>query len=90
MNFDPRGIKKNNFLRTVLVTRDIGEAIKITGLKMKPCILSVCFSTGLDITESRGLISHPWRQFIKGHKGDIETKYSTNKRLPPAVIEDIG
>ncbi len=89
LNFDPRGIKKNDFLRTVLVTRDIREAIKMAGLKMRPYILRAYFSTGLDIAESKGLISHPWRQFIMGHKGDIEARYSTNKRLQPDVIEDM-
>jgi site-specific recombinase XerD len=89
LQFDVRGVRKNAFLRTTLVTRDIREAIEAAGLKMRPYILRAYFSTALDIAESKGLISHPWRQFIMGHKGDIEARYSTNKRLPPDVIEEM-
>ena len=89
LQFDVRGVKKNNFLRTTLVTRDIREAIEQAGLKMRPYVLRAYFSTALDIAESKGLISHPWRQFIMGHKGDIEARYSTNKRLPPDMIEEM-
>ncbi|SIM83278.1 site-specific integrase [Cuniculiplasma divulgatum] len=90
LQFDVRGVKKNAFLRTTLVTRDIREAIENSGLKMRPYVLRAYFSTALDIAEAKGLISHPWRQFIMGHKGDIEARYSTNKRLlPPDVIEEM-
>jgi len=34
--FDEKGRKKHSFLRTILVTRDIREAIKSAGLKMRP------------------------------------------------------
>ena len=89
LQFDPRGVKKNSFLRTTLVTRDIREAIEQAGLRMRPYVLRAYFSTALDIAESKGLISHPWRQFIMGHKGDIEARYSTNKRLSPDMIEEM-
>ena len=89
LQFDVRGVKKNAFLRTTLVTRDIREAIEQAGLKMRPYVLRAYFSTALDIAESKGMISHPWRQFIMGHKGDIEARYSTNKRLPPDMIEEM-
>ena len=89
LQFDVRGVKKNAFLRTTLVTRDIREAIAQAGLKMRPYVLRAYFSTALDIAESKGMISHPWRQFIMGHKGDIEARYSTNKRLPPDMIEEM-
>jgi site-specific recombinase XerD len=82
-------VRKNAFLRTTLITRDIRDAIQGAGLKMRPYVLRAYFSTALDIAESKGLISHPWRQFIMGHKGDIEARYSTNKRLPPDMIEEM-
>lgn len=82
-------VRKNDFLRTALITRDIRDAIQGSGLKMRPYVLRAYFSTALDIAESKGLISHPWRQFIMGHKGDIEARYSTNKRLPPDMIEEM-
>ena len=81
--------RKNALLRTTLITRDIRDAIQGAGLKMRPYVLRAYFSTALDIAESKGLISHPWRQFIMGHKGDIEARYSTNKRLPPDMIEEM-
>ncbi|MCL4343016.1 MAG: site-specific integrase [Candidatus Thermoplasmatota archaeon] len=89
LQFDVRGTRKNDFMRTLLVTRDIRDAIQGAGLKMRPYVLRAYFSTALDIAESKGLISHPWRQFIMGHKGDIEARYSTNKRLPPDMIEEM-
>ena len=89
LQLDTRGIKKNNFLRTNLVTRDIRDAIASAGLKMRPYVLRAYFATALDIAESKGLISHPWRMFIMGHKGDIEARYSTNKKLPPDMIEEM-
>ena len=89
LQFDVRGVKKNDFLRTTLVTRDVREAMEQAGLRMRPYVLRSYFSTALDIAESKGLISHPWRQFIMGHKGDIEARYSTNKRLSPDMIEEM-
>ena len=89
LQLDVRGHKTNLYARTVLVTRDIRQAIISAGLKMRPYVMRAYFSTGLDIAESKGMISHPWRQFFMGHKGDIETRYSTNKRLPPSMVEDM-
>ena len=89
LQFEEGKVRKNPFLRTTLITRDIRDAIQGAGLKMRPYVLRAYFSTALDIAESKGLISHPWRQFIMGHKGDIEARYSTNKRLPPDMIEEM-
>ncbi len=88
--FDPRGVKKNAFLRTSLVTRDIKEAIVKSGFSWRPYVLRAYCDTGMIIAESKGLISHPYLQFLMGHKGDIEARYSTNKgRLPPTMIEEM-
>ncbi len=76
-------------LRTMLVTREIREAIRSAGLTMRPYILRAYFATALDIAESKGLISHPWRQFLMGHKGDIEAVYSTNKRPLPEKVDEM-
>ena len=89
LQFEEGKVRKNPFLRTTLITRDIRDAIQGAGLKMRPYVLRAYFSTALDIAESKGLISHPWRQFIMGHKGDIEARYSTNKRLPPDMVEEM-
>jgi hypothetical protein len=79
LGFDPRGVKKNRFLRTTLVTRDIREAI-----------LRAYCDTNMIIAETKGWISHPYLLFIMRHRGDIEARYSTNKGvLPPNMIEDM-
>jgi site-specific recombinase XerD len=88
--FDPRGVRKNKFLRTTLVTRDIKEAITRAGFKWRPYVLRAYCDTNMIVAESKGLISHPYLQFLMGHKGDIEARYSTNKgRLPPSMIEEM-
>lgn len=88
--FDSRGAKKNPFLRTSLVTRDIKEAIVKGGFSWRPYVLRAYCDTGMIIAESKGLISHPYLQFLMGHKGDIEARYSTNKgRLPPTMMEEM-
>jgi len=88
--FDPRGTRKNAFLRTALVTRDIKEAMTKAGFTWRPYVLRAYCDTNMIVAESRGLISHPYLQFLMGHKGDIEARYSTNKgRLPPSMIEEM-
>jgi len=83
-----RGLRKNKFLRTNLVTRDIKEAILKAGFSWRPYVLRAYFDTNMIIAESEGKASHPYLQFLMGHKGDIEARYSTNKgRLPPGMIE---
>ena len=88
--FDPRGVRKNRFLRTNLVTRDIKEAITKAGFSWRPYVLRAYCDTNMIVAESKGHISHPYLQFLMGHKGDIEARYSTNKgRLPPTMIEEM-
>ena len=53
-------------------------------------MLRAYFDTNMIIAESKGKISHPYLQFLMGHKGNIEARYSTNKGvLPPDTIEDM-
>jgi len=90
LSLDPRGRRKNAFLRTALVTRDIREAILKAGFKWRPYVLRAYCDTNMIIAESKGKISHPYLQFLMGHKGDIEARYSTNKgRLLPDMVEDM-
>jgi hypothetical protein len=80
----------NSFLRTTKIGYGIKVCIKAAGFSWRPYILRAYCDTQFDIAESRGLISHPWRQFFMGHKGDIEARYSTNKgRLPPEMVEEM-
>jgi hypothetical protein len=42
------------------------------------------------LAESRGLVIRDYRTFWMGHKGDIENRYTINKRrLPPDLIEEM-
>jgi integrase len=86
---DPQGRIAHSFIRTQLATRDIRKAIVSSGFSWRPYVLRAYFATALDNAENKGLISHPWRMFFMGHKGDIEARYSTNKRLPPDMIEEM-
>jgi hypothetical protein len=53
-------------------------------------VLRAYFDTQLMLAESKGLVLRDYRQFWMGHKGDIEARYTTNKRrLPESVVEDM-
>ena len=79
----------NDFAMTIFVSRWLKKAITRAGLDWRPYIFRAYFATALDIAESKGMISHPWRQFFMGHKGDIEARYSTNKNLLPDQINEM-
>ncbi|MDG6939008.1 MAG: hypothetical protein JRN39_01205 [Nitrososphaerota archaeon] len=57
--FDPRGARKNRFLRTTLAKRDIKEAITKAGFTWRPYVLRAHCDTNIIMAESKGLISHP-------------------------------
>ncbi|MDW8003983.1 MAG: hypothetical protein RMI04_04160 [Thermofilaceae archaeon] len=60
------------------------------GFCWRSYVLRAYCDTNMIIAESKGKISHPYLQFIMGHKGDIEARYSTNKGMPPPdMIEDM-
>jgi len=78
------------FLLTRKITHMIRQSMRRAGVYKRPYVLRAYAETQLIIAESKGKISHPYLQFIAGHKGDIESRYSTNKgRLPPDMIEDM-
>ena len=81
--------RKSPFLATNTITRDIKAAFGII-IKERPYVLRAYFDTQLLLAESKGKITHAYRQFFMGHKGDIEAKYTTNKhRLPEHLIADM-
>jgi len=74
---------------TKTITKEIREAMR-PRFKWRPYVLRSYFDTQLLVAENNGKISHAYRQFFMGHKGDMEARYTTNKgRLPDAVIEDM-
>jgi len=84
-----RGANPKTFMWTSKVSRLLRAGIRAAGYKWRPYVLRAYAATQLDVAEARGLISHPWRQFFMGHKGDIEARYSTNKRIPPEIVEEM-
>jgi len=82
--------KTKPFMMTRKITHLIRKCMRKAGVYKRPYVLRAYAETQLIIAESKGKISHPYLQFIAGHKGDIEARYSTNKgRLPPEMIEDM-
>jgi len=76
------------FLLTRKITHLIRQCMRKAGVYKRPYVLRAYAETQLIIAESKGKISHPYLQFIAGHKGDIESRYSTNKGvLPPDMVE---
>ena len=85
----PRATEKP-FSMTKKISDFIRKYMRAAGVDKRPYVLRAYAETQLIIAESKGKISHPYLQFIAGHKGDIESRYSTNKgRLPPDMIEDM-
>ncbi len=76
-------------ITTPRITSDIRKAIwSIT--KARPYVLRAYFDTQLLLAESHGKMTHAYRQFFMGHKGDIEARYTTNKgRLTDEMISDM-
>jgi site-specific recombinase XerD len=83
-----RASATRKFMTTRKITRLIREAMRRAGVWKRPYVLRAYAETQFIIAESKGKISHPYLQFIASHKGDIESRYSTNKgRLPPDMVE---
>jgi hypothetical protein len=79
----------SRFIETQNITREIREAMR-PKYNWRPYVLRAYFDTQMLLAESNGKISHAYRQFFMGHKGDIEARYTTNKgRLTPDMIEDM-
>ncbi len=71
------------------VTSDIRRALR-PRFPWRPYVLRSYFDTCLLLAESQGKMTHAYRQFLMGHRGDIEARYTTNKgRLGDNVVEDM-
>jgi hypothetical protein len=82
--------KMKPFIRTINIGDIMRGAIRQAGLPWRPYVLRSYFDTQLMLAESKGLVLRDYRQFWMGHKGDIENRYTTNKRrLPDSVVNDM-
>jgi len=78
------------FVLTRKITHLIRQCMRKAGVYKRLYVLRAYAETQFIIAESKGKINHPYLQFIAGHKGDMEARYSTNKCvLPPDIIEDM-
>lgn len=79
--------EKKKFLSTARIEEDVRNTMR-PRFKWRPYVLRAFFDTQLLIAESRGKIAHDFRVFFMGHKGSIEAKYTTNKSILPADLEN--
>jgi len=85
-----RKVCKKHFIRATNVGDKIRNGIRAANFPWRPYILRCYFDTQLLLAESKGLVTRDYRVFWMGHKGDIESRYTTNKyRLPPPLLEDM-
>ena len=83
-------MKMKPFIRSVNIGDLMRDAIRKAGFQWRPYVLRSFFDTELMLAESKGLVLRDYRQFWMGHKGDIEHRYTVNKRrLPDSVIADM-
>ncbi len=83
-------LRMKPFIRTVNIGDIIRDAIRKAGFQWRPYVLRSYFDTQLMVAESKGLVIRDYRTFWMGHKGDIENRYTTNrKRLPEEAIENM-
>ncbi|MHB8396064.1 MAG: site-specific integrase [Thermoplasmataceae archaeon] len=89
LQYDRDVDRQHTFIPTFYIERQIRKTFRDAGIAMRPYILRAYFATGMDIAEQKGAIKHPWRQFFMGHIGDMEGRYSTNKKPLPETIEEM-
>ena len=73
------------FLPTPRITKAVRQTFR-PRFAWRPYVLRAYFDTQLLISESKGKIAHDFRVFFMGHKGSIEARYTTNKRILPEAL----
>ena len=72
-----------------LPTQRISEKVRQTfrpRFTWRPYVLRAYFDTQLLIAESKGKMAHDFRVFFMGHKGTMESRYTTNKGILPEML----
>ena len=81
--------RNSPFVRTCTITGAVVDIVKAI-LPMRVYALRGYFDTQLLLAESNGYMTHAYRQFFMGHKGDIEARDTTNKgRLTGQMLDDM-
>ena len=80
---------RTGFIRTINISDIVRMPIRKAGLSMRPYVLRGFFDTQLLIAESKIGLPRDYRVFWMGHSGSMESKYTTDKKLPADVLEDM-
>ena len=78
-----------NSAKEFLPTQRISTLVRDTfrpRFTWRPYVLRPYFDTQLLIAESKGKMVHDFRVFFMGHKGTMESRYTTNKGVLPEVL----
>jgi len=84
-----RSGRGNNSGKEFMPTQGISRIVRKTfrpRFEWRPYILRPYFDTQLLIAESKGKMAHDFRVFFMGHKGSMESRYTTNKGMLPEVL----
>lgn len=73
------------FLPTPRISKIVRDTFR-PRFTWRPYVLRPYFDTQLLIAESKGKISHDFRVFFMGHKGTMESRYTTNKGVLPEML----
>ena len=80
---------RTGFIRTINISDIIRMPIRKAGFNLRPYVLRGYFDTQLLIAESKIGLPRDYRVFWMGHSGNMESKYTTDKKLPEDVLEDM-
>lgn len=80
---------RTGFIRTINISDIVRMPIRKAGFRLRPYILRGYFDTQLLIAESKIGLPRDYRVFWMGHSGTMEAKYTTDKKLPDDVLEDM-
>jgi hypothetical protein len=86
------GMKRTGgeFVGTPNISWEIKRAITRAGFNCRPYDLRAFFDTQLLIAENRGKIARDFRVFFMGHKGTIESVYTTNRNtLSDSILSEM-
>ena len=81
----------SNTGKAFLPTARVSRMLRLTfrpRFRWRPYVLRARFATSMLVAESRGLIAHDFHVFFMGHKGGMESRYTTNKGMLPDILMD--
>ncbi len=83
------GYRGKQHITAVNVGDLMRNAIRNAGFEWRPYVLRAYFDSRLLMAQDERLIIRDYRSFFMGHTGDIENKYTTDKKLSGDQIESM-